>query len=116
MRQATGTNARAIDDTLAALANPARRSIVDRLLGGSATVGEIAAPHDMTLSAVSQHLKVLEGAGLVRRSKQGRVHRCELDAAGIAGLLDWADTHRRFWEDRLDSLKSFAERRDESTR
>lgn len=112
----TDATSEPIDAALAALANPVRRSIVDRLLAGSATVSEIASPHAMTLSAVSQHLKVLERAKLVRRVVNGRVHRCELDQVGIASVLDWADVHRRFWGEQLDSLKRFAERQDESLR
>ena len=98
-----------IDTTLAALANPMRRAMVDRLLQGNASVNELAHPHGVTLGAISQHLKVLEGAGLITRRLEGRTHQCELHEPGMAALLAWTQPHQQFWDERLDALKQFVE-------
>jgi len=97
----------ALDSTLAALADPTRRAIVARLTSGDARVGDVAAPFDMSLNAVSKHLKVLEGAGLVRREVRGREHWLSFDGAPLAAASDWIDHYRRFWEGRLDALADF---------
>lgn len=96
-----------LDRTLAALADPTRRAIVARLTEGDARVGEVAEPFDMSLNAVSKHLKVLEGAGLVRREVRGREHWLSFDGAPLAAASDWIDFYRRFWEGRLDALAQF---------
>ena len=70
---------------------------------------ELAKPYDMSLPAVSKHLRVLESAGLVARSKDGRVHRCRLEAAPLKSAADWIEHYRRFWEAQLDSLQRFLE-------
>ncbi len=87
-----------------AMADPTRRAILARLAAGEATAGELAAPFEMSLPAVSKHLKVLENAGLLVRRREGRVHRCQLDPAPMKRAVDWIEVHRRFWEARLDSL------------
>lgn len=96
-----------LDYAFAALADPTRRAMVARLAQGEATVGDLAAPHAMSLPAVSKHLKVLERAGLVARRKDGRVHHCRLEPAPLRDAVSWIETHRRFWEGRLDALDDY---------
>lgn len=96
-----------LDRTLAALADPTRRAIVARLTDGDARVTEVAAPFAMSLNAVSKHLKVLEGAGLVRREVRGREHWLSFDGAPLTAASDWIDYYRSFWEGRLDALAQF---------
>ncbi len=90
-----------------AMADPTRRAILARLATGEATAGELAAPFEMSLPAVSKHLKVLENAGLLIREREGRVHRCRLDPAPMKQAVDWIEMHRRFWEARFDSLARY---------
>lgn len=98
-----------LDAAFQALADPTRRAIVARLAAGEASVGELAAPFAMSLPAVSKHLKVLEGAGLLVRQRHGRVHRCRLQPARLKLAADWIEHHRRFWETQLDSLARYLE-------
>ncbi|HEU4563903.1 MAG TPA: metalloregulator ArsR/SmtB family transcription factor [Gemmatimonadaceae bacterium] len=97
-------------DTLSAvfraLGDPTRRAILRRLAKGERTVGELAAPFGMSVQAVSKHVKVLERAGLVRRTVRGRTHRCRLDAARLARAQRWLAFYERFWNERLDALES----------
>ena len=102
-------NQQALDSTFAALSDATRRGILARLASGEASVTELAKPYDMSLPAVSKHLRVLESAGLVARSKDGRVHRCRLEAAPLKSAADWIEHYRRFWEAQLDSLQRFLE-------
>jgi len=95
--------------TFQALADPTRRAILARLALGEASVGELAEPFQMSLPAVSKHLKVLEGAGFLAREKDGRVHRCRLEAAPIRQAAAWIDDYRRFWETKLDQLAVYLE-------
>ena len=90
--------------TFAALADPTRRSILDRLADGDATVNEIAEPFEMSLQAVSKHLKVLESAGLVTKGRDGQHRRCRAEVAPLDPALEWLDEYRGQWEDRLDRL------------
>lgn len=90
--------------TFAALANATRRQILDRLSTGSATVNEIAEPFDLSLPAISKHLKVLEGAGLIARGRQAQFRPCSLEAAPLADVASWADQYRTLWGDSLDRL------------
>jgi DNA-binding transcriptional ArsR family regulator len=93
--------------TLSALADPTRRGLLARLSLGEATVGELAEPYDMSLAAVSKHLKVLENAGLVSRGKTAQYRPCRLDAKPMQEAADYLDLYRRFWEgnfSRLDAL------------
>jgi DNA-binding transcriptional ArsR family regulator len=97
---------------LAAVADPTRRAILDRLASGPQRVSDIAAPYPMSLNAVSKHLKVLERAGLVRRARHGRDHILALNAKPLREVARWALTYERFWNERLDQLESFfAERK-----
>jgi DNA-binding transcriptional ArsR family regulator len=98
-----------LDATFAALSDATRRGILARLATSEASVTELAKPYDMSLPAVSKHLRVLESAGLVARSKDGRVHRCRLEAAPLKSAADWIEHYRRFWEMQLDSLHKFLE-------
>ena len=101
-----------LDATFAALADPTRRAIIARLAEGPAPVGELAAPFEISLPAVSRHLKVLEGAGLISREKDAQWRRCHLQPQGLAGAADWIESTRRFWEERLDNLAHFLRRQE----
>ena len=93
----------------AALAHPIRRAIVERLAGGDATVGELAEPYEVSLPAISKHLRVLEDAGLLQVEPEGRVHRCQLDAAPLSAAFGWLTRYRVLWEDRFDRLANHLE-------
>jgi DNA-binding transcriptional ArsR family regulator len=95
-----------LDQTFAALADPTRRAILERLRGGPVDVGEIAEPFEMSLAAVSKHVGVLERAGLLRRESLGRRRRCHLEAQPLRAAVDWTVTYRDFWEGRLDALET----------
>ncbi len=95
--------------TFQALADPTRRAILARLALGETSVGKLAEPFQISLPAVSKHLKVLEGAGFLAREKDGRVHRCRLEAAPIKQAAAWIDDYRRFWEVQLDQLARYLE-------
>ncbi len=97
----------AVDNTFSALAHSTRRDILVRLLRGEATVGELAAPYDMTLPAVSQHLRILEQAGLIERTIQGRSHRCRLRRSGMQPAVTWIENHQLFWEGQLEALADY---------
>jgi DNA-binding transcriptional ArsR family regulator len=91
--------------TFAALADPTRRAILARLAGGEATVNDVAAPFDMTLQAVSKHLKVLEHAGLITRGRDAQYRPCRFEAAPLEGAIDWIERHRQVWTERFDQLE-----------
>lgn len=95
-----------MDAVFHALANRARREMVGRLAHGDLTVGELAEPLTMSLAAASKHVKVLEGAGLVRRTVTGRRHVCTLEPAPLASASAWIDFYQRHWEARLDALEA----------
>ena len=100
----------ALDRTFAALAHPIRRSILTRLAQeGPASVGELAEPFEVSLMAISKHLKVMEGAGLVMRRKDGRVHRIRMDPQPMQKASEWIEEHRVFWEEQLDGLARYLE-------
>jgi DNA-binding transcriptional ArsR family regulator len=103
------TNSDRLDLVFGALADTTRREILARLAEGESTVGELAAPFAVSRPAISRHLRVLERAGLVRRTPEGRVSRCRLDAAPMREAADWVVQYRRFWEDRLDALARYLE-------
>jgi DNA-binding transcriptional ArsR family regulator len=100
----------ALSTTLAALADPTRRAILARLSQGEASVNELAEPFDMTLAAVSKHIKVLENAGLVSRGRQAQWRPCKLEAAPMRDVAALIDTYRRFWEQNLDQLGAYLEK------
>src|SRR3954447_2884758 len=93
-----------LDRAFHALSDASRRSIVTRLSRGPASVSELAAPLDMSLSAVVQHIDVLQRSGLVRSHKVGRVRTCRLEAAALHSVEGWIGQHRASWEERLDRL------------
>lgn len=93
--------------TFAALADPTRRAILARLGGGAATVGELAAPFDMTFAAVSKHLRVLETAGLVTRGREAQFRPARLDARPLAEASRWIGDYARFWEENVDALDQY---------
>jgi DNA-binding transcriptional ArsR family regulator len=92
---------------LGAVAHPARRAILSRLAGGPARVTDIAAPFDLSLNAVSKHLKVLEEAGLVAREKVGREHILRFRGAPLRQVSVWVHEYERFWSERLDKFEGF---------
>jgi DNA-binding transcriptional ArsR family regulator len=90
-----------------ALADPTRRAIIERLTRGPTRVTDVAAPFDMSLNAVSKHIKVLEAARLIRRTRQGREHTLELDPKPLREVAQWASDIERFWSERLDRIEQF---------
>ena len=92
---------------LGAISHPSRRAIIARLAKGPARVTEIAEPFDMSLNAVSKHLKVLEGAGLIHREKQGRDHIIEFRGEQLRIVAGWVHEYERFWNEHLDGLQSY---------
>lgn len=93
--------------TFAALADPTRRAILARLASGAASVTELAEPFEMSLPAVSKHLKVLERAGLIARGRQAQWRPCRLEAGPLKDAADWLEHYRRFWEQSLDRLEDY---------
>ncbi|HUP02341.1 MAG TPA: metalloregulator ArsR/SmtB family transcription factor [Bryobacteraceae bacterium] len=93
--------------TFAALADPTRRAILARLALGQTSVTELAAPFQMSMPAISKHLKVLERAGLVARGREAQWRPCRLEAAPIREVAAWTEHYRRFWEESLDRLDSY---------
>src|SRR6478752_6399697 len=93
--------------TFAALADPTRRAILERLSRGEATVNELAEPFDMTLAAVSKHLRVLEHAGLVTRSREAQYRPAQLDARPLAAASGWISDYARFWEQNVDAMEAY---------
>ena len=98
-----------LDRTFAALADPTRRAILSRLASGQASVLELAAPFDISLPAISKHLKVLERAGLIARSRERQWRPARLQAEPLKEVADWTDHYRRFWEERYDRLDEYLE-------
>ncbi|MFB2553676.1 ArsR/SmtB family transcription factor [Ensifer soli] len=94
-----------LDTVFHALGDPTRRRMLERLAGGARTVGELAEPFSMSLAAASKHIKVLEGAGLIRRDVRGRTHLCHLEAGPLAEAHRWLAVYERFWSARLDTLE-----------
>lgn len=105
----------ALDRVFGALSDPTRRAMLRRLAGGERTVGELAEPFDMSFAAAAKHVKVLEQAGLLNRTIEGRAHRCRLSAAPLAAAERWLAYYERFWSMRLDDLER-ALRRDTNRR
>jgi len=93
-----------LDATFTALADPTRRAIVARLAQGDATVNELAAPFDMSLPAISKHLKVLERCGLISRRRHAQFRPCHLEREGLDAVAGWIEENRRTWAERFDKL------------
>src|SRR5207237_7485655 len=96
-----------LSETFAALANATRRSILARLAEGAATVNELAEPFEMTLPAISKHIKVLERAGLVRRGQRAQYRPCALDATPLEDVSTWTEQYRPVWETRFDRMDDY---------
>jgi DNA-binding transcriptional ArsR family regulator len=94
-----------LSKTFAALADPTRREILARLARGEATVNELAAPFPVTVQAISKHLKVLEGAGLISRGRHAQLRPSKLEGAPLKDVEDWVRAYRRFWEASFDQLE-----------
>jgi DNA-binding transcriptional ArsR family regulator len=105
----------ALDDIFHALADPTRRAMLASLAVSRRTVGELAAPFSMSLAAASKHIRVLERAGLVRRSVEGRTHVCSLDAEPLHAGMEWIRHYEKYWDQRLDSLQALLETEDAAT-
>ena len=104
------TNSAELDLVFGALADPTRRAILARLAEEQSTVGELAAPFEMSRPAISKHLRVLERAGLVKRTPDGRISRCRLDAGPMREAAEWVEHYRSYWENQLDALARYLER------
>ncbi len=98
-----------LDETFAALANSTRRAILARLAEGEASVNDLAEPFDLTLPAISKHIKVLEHAGLVTRSRRAQFRPCTIAAAPLAEVVDWAAQYRHIWDDRFDRMDDYVQ-------
>lgn len=96
-----------LDDTFAALANETRRAILARLVEGEASVNELAAPFDMSLPAVSRHIKVLERAGLIVQGQRAQYRPCTLEPEPLKQVANWTEQYRPIWEDRFDRMDSY---------
>ena len=99
-----------LSSTFAALADPTRRAILARLALGETSVNELAEPFEMSLPAVSKHLKVLEGAGLITRGRNAQWRPCKLEAAPLKEAAGWIDFYRKFWEASFDRLDAYLQR------
>jgi DNA-binding transcriptional ArsR family regulator len=104
-----------LDRTFAALADPTRRRILADLAHGDQCVTRLAKPYSMSLPAISKHLRVLEGAGLLRRRRYGRVHNIQLDAEPLKQAAQWVEKYRKFWEGSLDRLADYLEKTTDQT-
>jgi len=100
-----------LDRTVAALADPTRRAVLERLGRGSATISELADASEMTLTGLKKHVAILEDAGLVTTEKQGRTRHCRLGPGRLDDLTDWVETYRRNWEDSFDRLDRIIQRK-----
>ena len=108
MTTATATaNDDRLSETFSALAHPVRRSILARLAGGEATVNELAHPHDLTLPAISRHIKVLERAGLITQGQRAQYRPCTLDAEPLREVASWTEQYRPIWEGRFDRMQDY---------
>jgi len=96
-----------LSETFAALADPTRRAILARLASGEASVTELAEPFEMSMPAVSRHLKVLERAGLIGRGREAQWRPCRLEAAPLKEVASWVEHYRRFWEQSFDRLENY---------
>lgn len=100
-----------LDQTFRALADPTRRAMLDRLARGEATVGELADPFDISLPAISRHLKVLEAASLISNDRYGKQRRCRLKPETLKAAASWLEFHRRFWTGSFERLDTHLKRR-----
>ncbi len=110
----SATERQPLDEVFAALSDPTRRGIVERLAQGPCSVTELGAPYDVSAPAISKHLAVLERCGLIVRWKIGRVHYCRLIGLPLADAAAWIERHRAFWSRQLDALGEYLDREDEA--
>ena len=96
-----------LDQTFAVLSDPTRRAIISQLAKGEFSIMELASPFDMSLPAVSKHIRILEDAGLLIRKKRGRVHYCHLNARPLRDAAQWLAFYQQFWDSKLDALANF---------
>ncbi len=111
MRYSAPIGALSLDRTFFALSDPTRRSILERLGRGPATIGELAEPFGLTLNGVKKHVRILEDVDLVSTEKVGRARECRLGAGQLHDASQWIDSYRRGWEARLDRFEGFVEER-----
>ncbi len=104
-----------MDRTFGALADPTRRALLQRLATGDATVNQLAEPFNVSLPAISRHLKVLQEAGLLERRREGKYRPCRLDGRALMEAANWINTYRQFWGDQFDRLAQFLETPNAST-
>ena len=97
-----------LDRIFTALANPTRRAILDRLMAGEATVNDLTAPFALSQPTISSHIKILENAGLIRRSRQANFRPVQLDPAALKQVHHWLGTYERFWTESLEQLETYA--------
>ena len=100
-----------VDRAFAALADPTRRAVLERLRDGPATISELAAPAGMSLTGLKKHVRILEDAELVTTEKRGRTRHCYLGPRGLEDVKDWLENYRRAWDDRFDRLEEIIERK-----
>ena len=105
-----------LSNTFAALADPTRRAILARLLAGECSVGELAKPFDMSMPAVSKHLRVLERAGLIAQRRDAQWRQCRIAAGPLKEVSEWTERYRQVWEGRLDRLGDYVEQLDAKER
>ncbi|HXY75775.1 MAG TPA: metalloregulator ArsR/SmtB family transcription factor [Steroidobacteraceae bacterium] len=108
--RARATTEERLDALFHALSDRTRRALLARLTRRPAIITELARPFAMSLPALSRHIRVLEGAGLVKRTVDGRMHRCTLDALPLRSAEDWLSFYRRFWDEHLDALARYVEK------
>jgi DNA-binding transcriptional ArsR family regulator len=96
-----------LDETFAALANSTRRAILARLAEGEMSVNDLAEPFDLTLPAISRHIKVLEHAGLITQGRRAQFRPCTIAVAPLAEVADWTDQYRHIWDDRFDRIDGY---------
>jgi DNA-binding transcriptional ArsR family regulator len=97
----------ALDRTFSALADPTRRAILARLASGETSVNELAAPFDISLPAISRHLKVLEHAGLISRGRDAQWRPCRLEAGPLEDIANWVERYRKFWDKSFDRMDAY---------
>jgi DNA-binding transcriptional ArsR family regulator len=98
---------KSLDIVFSALSDPTRRAILERLARSQASVTELAAPFEMSLPAISKHLRILEHAGLIARQREGRIHHMRLAATAMKDAAEWLGHYRQFWDDQFDSLAAY---------
>jgi DNA-binding transcriptional ArsR family regulator len=106
----------ALDSTFSALSDPTRRAILARLAAGQLTVGELAEPFNISLPAISRHLRVLEAASLIARERKGKHRVCRLQAGALAAACEWLEFYRRFWSEGFERLDQHLKRKKRSSK